>query len=118
MLSTRRHRGGLRMTDRSTQLSGTADHASGPIDDVGCCVADGEVAPVARGGRYARGAAGVAFLLVAGALGGRTLRGGVALWPVALVPTWFGISHLVAAATGYPGCPELGAIPSVMVGRE
>jgi hypothetical protein len=31
---------------------------------------------------------------------------------------WFGASHLVAARTGYAGCPELGAIPSVVLGRE
>jgi len=34
------------------------------------------------------------------------------------VPAWFGISHLVAGVIGYRGCPELGAIPSVMLGRE
>ena len=31
---------------------------------------------------------------------------------------WFGLSHLVAAGTGYPGCPELGAIPSLLARRE
>jgi hypothetical protein len=31
---------------------------------------------------------------------------------------WFGASHLVAARTGYAGCPELGAIPSVIIGRD
>jgi hypothetical protein len=31
---------------------------------------------------------------------------------------WFGASHLVAGRTGYAGCPELGAIPSVVLGRE
>jgi hypothetical protein len=31
---------------------------------------------------------------------------------------WFGASHLVAARTGYGGCPELGAIPSVILGRD
>jgi hypothetical protein len=41
----------------------------------------------------------------------------VALWPAAIVPTWFGIAHMVAGVTGYRGCPELGAIPSVMLGR-
>ncbi|MFP5388441.1 MAG: hypothetical protein ACLGG5_03990 [Thermoleophilia bacterium] len=48
----------------------------------------------------------------------RRLPGQVALWPAALVPTWFGIAHLVAGVTGYRGCPELGSIPSVMLGRE
>lgn len=31
---------------------------------------------------------------------------------------WFGASHLVAARTGYSGCPELGAIPSVILRRD
>lgn len=36
----------------------------------------------------------------------------------AAAAAWFGVSHLVAAQTGYAGCPELGAIPSVLLGRE
>jgi hypothetical protein len=36
----------------------------------------------------------------------------------ALGGAWFGASHLVAARTGYAGCPELGAIPSVILRRE
>jgi hypothetical protein len=32
--------------------------------------------------------------------------------------SWFGLSHLVAARTGYAGCPELGAIPSVILRRD
>lgn len=31
---------------------------------------------------------------------------------------WLGVSHLVAAATRYNGCPELGAIPSLVLGRH
>lgn len=31
---------------------------------------------------------------------------------------WFGASHLVAAGTGYAGCPELGATPSVLMRRD
>lgn len=72
---------------------------------------------MSRRRRLARAIAGLAFLLLAGALSSRQLPGGVELWPVALVPAWFGISHLIAAMTGYSGCPELGAIPSVMLGR-
>jgi hypothetical protein len=69
-------------------------------------------------GRRARAAAGLGFLLAAGALSERRLPGRVALWPAAVVPAWFGVSHLVAAFTGYAGCPELGAIPSVLLGRR
>ncbi|MBA3421254.1 MAG: hypothetical protein H0U12_05080 [Thermoleophilaceae bacterium] len=38
--------------------------------------------------------------------------------PVALAAGWLGASHLVAAATSYRGCPELGAIPSLVLGRR
>jgi hypothetical protein len=67
--------------------------------------------------RRSRVLAGVAFLACAGALGSRRLPGRIELWPAALVPTWFGISHLIAGVIGYQGCPELGAIPTVMLGR-
>lgn len=81
----------------------------------GCCVAD--EAAMNCPSRAVRAAAGAGFLAIAGAMASRRLPGRIALWPTALVPTWFGISHLVAGVTGYPGCPELGAIPSVMLGR-
>jgi hypothetical protein len=86
-----------------------------PPDEAGCSLAGGD--PMGRAPRLVRALAGLAFLLGAGALASRSLPGGVALWPLALVPTWFGISHLVAAQVGYRGCPELGAIPSVWLGR-
>ena len=72
---------------------------------------------MSRPSRAVRTAAGAVFLMIAGALSSRQLPGEIALWPAALVPTWFGISHLVAGMTGYSGCPELGAIPSVMLAR-
>lgn len=37
--------------------------------------------------------------------------------PLALVAGWFALSHVVAGITAYSGCPELGAIPSVVRGR-
>jgi len=60
---------------------------------------------------------------VAGALLGATALGCFALprpaaRPAALDLGWLGASHLVAAMTGYPGCPELGAIPSLVTGRR
>ncbi len=88
--------------------------------------ADAAVAPsctlsegveMTRSARRARAGAGFGFLAIAGALGARQAPGGVALWPLALIPTWFGISHLIASATSYRGCPELGAIPSVLLAR-
>jgi hypothetical protein len=38
-------------------------------------------------------------------------------WPLAITAGWFGISHLVAGWTGYPDCPELGAIASLVSRR-
>lgn len=89
--------------------------AGGQADAPACNLSAGE--PLGRRARLARALAGLAFLLLAGALASRGLPGAIALWPLALVPTWFGISHLVAAQAGYRGCPELGAIPSVWLGR-
>lgn len=58
-----------------------------------------------------------------GFLGLSTILGVVAikwvplLWPITVVAGWFSISFLVAGATGYVGCPEIGAIPSWVLGR-
>ncbi len=94
--------------------------SAGPLSG-GCCSAAGgparRGASISRRARRARAVAGLGFLVIAGALSTRRLPGRVALWPASLVPTWFGISHLVAGVTGYRGCPELGAIPSVMIDR-
>ena len=35
-------------------------------------------------------------------------------WPTAIIAGWFGASHVVAGWIGYPDCPELGAIASVL----
>ena len=35
-------------------------------------------------------------------------------WPLAVASAWFGVSHIVAGWIGYPDCPELGAIASVI----
>jgi hypothetical protein len=98
------------MSDTS---AGCAEASTG--DCPGCDLRQGT--GMTRPGRLMRAAAGFGFLALAGVLGSRQATGRVALWPLALVPTWFGISHLVAGATGYEGCPELGAIPSVMLAR-
>lgn len=38
--------------------------------------------------------------------------------PASLAAGWLGASHLVAAAIRYRGCPELGAIPTLVLGRR
>lgn len=83
----------------------------------GCC-SDAGSATMGRRARRARAIAGAGFLALAGGMSSRQLPGKISLWPAAIVPTWFGISHLVAGVTGYEGCPELGAIPSVILDRH
>lgn len=85
--------------------------------EIGHAAQPGET-PMPWRSRAARAVVGFGFLAGAGALATRELPGRISLWPLALVPTWFGASHLVAAQMGYRGCPELGAIPSVLNGRR
>jgi hypothetical protein len=87
----------------------------GLTESSGTCVIDTRAVPassepISRRGRAARALAGLGFHAVAIPLA-RTR----ATWPIAIVAHWFGASHLVAGATGYNGCPELGAIPSLVV---
>ena len=63
--------------------------------------------------RVARAIAGLAFLALAAPAARRR-----PLLPLGLVAGWFGASHLVAGATGFRGCPELGAIASLLLRRE
>lgn len=84
----------------------------------GCCAGSTDADALGPRERRARALAGLAFLLLAGAMGTRRLPGRIALWPASLVPTWFGISHLVAGVIGLRGCPELAAIPSVLLDRR
>lgn len=65
--------------------------------------------------RRARSIVGIASLGLA-ALAGR--RAGAPGTLAAAGTSWFGASHLVAARTGYAGCPELGAIASLLLGRD
>jgi hypothetical protein len=74
--------------------------------------------------RVARALAGLMFVASAGVL----------LWPLALLTNrglpdvldlplavtmlWLALSHVAAAATGYRGCPEIGAIPSLLLRRR
>src|SRR5215472_8017458 len=40
-------------------------------------------------------------------------------WAVlAIILGWIGATHILAAAMGYPGCPELGAVPSLLLRRS
>jgi len=69
--------------------------------------------PLSAGQRLARAAAGVGFLGIALPL----LRRRPTRAPGA-VAAWFGATHLLAAATAFNGCPELGAAPSLVLRRD
>lgn len=63
--------------------------------------------------RMARVGAGIGFIAI-----GRSALRRTYLWPLAAVAGWFGISHVVAGTTGFAGCPELGAVPSLVLRRD
>jgi hypothetical protein len=69
-------------------------------------------------GRATRRQLGNRFLWVTAGLSAVGLAGVPLVWPLAFVAGWFGVSFRVAARTGYAGCPEVGAIPSLLLGRE
>lgn len=37
---------------------------------------------------------------------------------IAAILGWVGGTHVLSAAMAYPGCPELGAVPSLLLGRS
>lgn len=69
--------------------------------------------PLNAGQRRARLIVGVALLLLTLALPW-SAAGWIAL---AIIAGWVGATHVLAAAMSYPGCPELGAAPSLLLGR-
>lgn len=71
--------------------------------------------PINARQRAARAGAGAALLALAAAAG-RAPRPLNAL--LSSAAGWVGVSHLAAAVTGYNGCPELGAIPTIVLGRQ
>ena len=83
---------------------------------VSICCRDGggEWHALNHGQRWGRLVAGLVLLVIAVALPWSAVG-----WIVlALVIGWIGVSHVVAAVTAYPGCPELGAVPSLLRGRS
>lgn len=84
----------------------------------GCFAGDRaeELPPMTARARLARLLAGLGFLALAGwlwAFAGLDLP----LALLALVPAWFGLSHVLAAAVAYQGCPELGVVPALLLRR-
>jgi hypothetical protein len=81
----------------------------------GCCNVDRLPEQLNDRQRRARTVVGVASLAVAALVARRSRRLSTL---AATTSGWFGISHLIAARTGYPGRPELGAIVSLLLGRD
>jgi len=81
----------------------------------GCCNVDQLPQQLNERQRRARLVVGVTALGIAVLAACRGSRLGAL---AAAAAGWFGASHLVAARTGYAGCPELGAIPSVILRRD
>lgn len=80
-----------------------------------CCRRDdSDWQPLNRRQRRARLIAGLIMLLLM--LGLLSWSGPVAL-VLAVLLGWLGATHVLTAATAYPGCPELGAVPSLFLGR-
>lgn len=79
-----------------------------------CCVdRSADWRPLNARQRRARLIVGVVLLLLALAIPW-SAAGGVVL---AVIAAWVGGAHVLAAAMSYPGCPELGAAPSLLLGR-
>jgi len=83
-----------------------------------CCSNDaGDWRPLNRRQRAARLIVGATLLLVGFVLPSSHELSvtGIA---AATIVGWFGVTHVLAAFMAYPGCPELGAIPSLLLGRD
>jgi len=86
----------------------------------GCCGGDELPDQLNGGQRHARTVVGLIALVGSAVLLARCPAGALRATSTLLGvgAGWFGVSHLVAARTGYAGCPELGAIPTLVKGRE
>ncbi len=79
-----------------------------------CCNGDpANWRPLNGDQRMARLTVGIALLSLALALPW-SAAGWIAL---AVIAGWLGATHVLAAAMAYPGCPELGAVTSLLLGR-
>jgi len=85
----------------------------------GACAVDTGAEVVERPGlsiqqRSARAIAGVGFL----GLAALVKRSALSSSPVATALGWFGATHLLAVATAFNGCPELGVVPTLLLRRD
>lgn len=95
-----------------------ADATTAPVCGPGigfCAPSEAPSEPLTARQRAGRaGAGGVLVAVAAGALHSPNMARLMAAGAFG----WLGVSHLVAAVTRYSGCPELGAIPSLVLGRQ
>jgi hypothetical protein len=83
-----------------------------------CCADEaGDWHSLNRGQRTARFIVGAGLLLVAVLLLW-SLAFSALVIAIAAILGWFGVTHVLAALTAYPGCPELGAVPSLLLRRD
>ena len=83
-----------------------------------CCAADSaRWRPLNRRQRTARFVVGAGLLLVDILLPWSPAFSITGMATAAIV-AWFGVTHVVAALMAYPGCPELGVIPSLLLRRD
>lgn len=101
-------------------LKGVEMQGPSLVRRIGCFAdASSELPPMSPRARVARAVAGIGFLAAIAALELLDFVPADAIlhWAAAIVLAWFGVSHLVASVTRYQGCPELGAIPTLVLRR-
>jgi hypothetical protein len=73
--------------------------------------------PLNRRQRAARFIVGAGLLLVELTLPWSPAASAATIITAAILG-WFGVTHVLAALMAYPGCPELGAVPSLLLRRN
>jgi hypothetical protein len=83
-----------------------------------CCGGEaGDWRPLNRRQRAARFIVGAVLLLLVFLLPWSSALSAIGIVTAAIIG-WFGVTHGLAALMAYPGCPELGAVPSLLLHRD
>jgi len=82
-----------------------------------CCSDEtGDWRPLNRRQRWARFIVGAGMLVLSLLLPWSHMPSIMGIATAAIIG-WFGVTHILAGLLAYPGCPELGAIPSLLMRR-